>query len=127
MTQEERIIKKVYDAKKVELGTHKVDLGLAEDVDKESESMTNYLVQLNKIITDYNNKGKEMKSLADKIAKESVSSLKVMSNYESKVKELGFDLPMKFNIQKKSVENLQKMTDKLRMKPLEISTNPGSY
>lgn len=54
MTQEERIIKKVYDAKKVELGTHKVELA---SIDKfrgeynkiQSGNTTKYIEQIQSI------------------------------------------------------------------------------
>lgn len=57
MTQEERIIKKIYDAKKVELGTHKVDLAISNDIDKfidnATKNMTNANEMIKKVILEY--------------------------------------------------------------------------
>jgi hypothetical protein len=111
----------------LELESQMVELSLAEDVERESKTMTNYFSQLTKMIDDFNAKGKQMKAFADKISKESDSSILVMQKYEKAAKDLGVVVPSSFAVKKKAVENLQKMTDKLRLKPLEISTNPGAY
>lgn len=50
MTQEERIIKKVYDAKKVELGTHKVDLTISNDIDKFIDNATSRVTDANEMM-----------------------------------------------------------------------------
>lgn len=51
MTQEERIIKKVYDAKKVELGTHKVDLAITDDIKAQAKIVSDFLKLVNKADT----------------------------------------------------------------------------
>jgi len=57
MTQEERIIKKVYDAKKVELGEYKIDLANVNELFTESERVL-------KIFKDKTEKIKKSISLA---------------------------------------------------------------
>lgn len=48
MTQEERIIKRVYDAKKVELGTHKVELAITDDIKSNAKMVSDFLKSVNK-------------------------------------------------------------------------------
>jgi hypothetical protein len=58
MTKEQNIINKLYEAKKVELGTHKVDLALIDDANKaisegsknEANFYSDFKLELNRII-----------------------------------------------------------------------------
>ena len=50
MTQEQKIISKLYEAKKVELGTHKVDLTISNDIDKFIDNATTRVTDANEMI-----------------------------------------------------------------------------
>lgn len=82
MTQEERIIKKVYDAKKVELGTHKVDLAVYDDIKKE-------MIEANRGAM----KAIDLANSAKKPAEDSLRLNKELlgkfENFIQKIKELG--------------------------------------
>lgn len=106
---------------------HDVELATAQEVDAESKRMTALYGQLSKAISDYNDKAKMVTTLSQEIAMKSQASFKVFDDFEKKVKEVGLDLPTDFIIKKQSVENLLKMADKLRLKPLTLSSSPGSY
>jgi len=93
MTQEERIIKKVYDAKKVELGTHEIFLADFADMDTQiSKAETEY-----KKVLDYTNRIDSIKQEAKKNT--SIDFLPRVLNelrndrdlFISKVKALGID------------------------------------
>jgi hypothetical protein len=121
------IINKMSEQEAVKLESQKVELNLATDLENESKKFTAYYSQLSKIINDFNAKGKEITALSQKIAMESQSAQKVIANYEAQVKDLGLTIPPKVEIQKTSIKNLEKMANKLRLKPLTLSTSPGSY
>lgn len=121
------IINKMSEQEAVKLELQKVELNLATDLENESKKFTAYYSQLSKIINDFNAKGKEITALSQKIATESQSAQKVIANYEAQVKDLGLTIPAKVEIQKTSIKNLEKMANKLRLKPLTLSTSPGSY
>ena len=103
MTQEERIIKKVYDAKKVELGTHKVDLALINDIadaKKQFEIKTNSIESIGQDLA----KKLSIASNAKQALEREVSSLisyssevkSLLIKYQASAKELGLnvtDLP----------------------------------
>lgn len=121
------IINRMSEQEAVKLESQKVELNLATDLENESKKFTAYYSQLSKIINDFNAKGKEITALSQKIATESQSAQKVIANYEAQVKDLGLTIPAKVEIQKTSIKNLEKMANKLRLKPLTLSTSPGSY
>ena len=106
---------------------HEVELATAQEVDAESKRMTALYGQLSKAISDYNDKAKIVTSLSQDIVTKSQATFKVFDDFEKKVKEVGLSLPTDFVIKKQSVENLHKMADKLRLKPLILSSSPGAY
>jgi len=121
------IINRMSEQEAVKLESQKVELNLATDLEKESKKFTAYYGQLTKIINDFNAKGKEITALSQRMTIEAQGAQKVIANYEAKVKELGLTIPTKVEIQKISIKNFEKMANKLRLKPLTLSTSPGSY
>ena len=121
------IINRMSEQEAVKLESQKVELNLATDLENESKKFTAYYSQLIKIIKDYNAKGKEITALSQRMKIEAQGAHKVIANYEAKVKELGLTIPTKVEIQKISIKNFEKMADKLRLKPLILSTSPESY
>ena len=121
------IINRMSEQEAVKLESQKVELNLATDLENESKKFTAYYSQLIKIIKDYNVKGKEITALSQRMTIEAQGAQKVIANYEAKVKELGLTIPTKVEIQKISIKNFEKMANKLRLKPLTLSTSPGSY
>jgi hypothetical protein len=90
MTKEEKIISKLYEAKKVELGTHKIELGKIEDLYKKLTttlltSITDYDNSINQINKDKSN----LQKLFDKINKE---QKQLYAEYDVKARELGLAL-----------------------------------
>ncbi len=106
---------------------HDVELGSAQQVEAESKKMTAMYGQLSKAISDYNDKAKLVTSLSQEIATKSQGSFKTFDDFEKKVKELGLALPNDFVIRKTTIENLKNMADKLKLKPLTLSSSPSSY
>jgi DNA repair exonuclease SbcCD ATPase subunit len=120
------IINKI-ESKKVELESQKVELGSAQEVDAESKRMTEKFLQLTKAINDYNAKAKIVQELSRNLRSSIKGSINIFADFEKKVKELGLELPNDFKSKRKSIENLNKMAEKLSLRPFEVSTNPGSY
>ena len=115
------------ESKKVELESQKVELGSAQEVDAESKRMTEKFLQLTKAINDYNAKAKIVQELSRNLRSSIKGSINIFADFEKKVKELGLELPNDFKSKRKSIENLNKMAEKLSLRPFEVSTNPGSY
>jgi uncharacterized protein (DUF3084 family) len=76
MTKEQKIISKLYEAKKVELGTHKVELGLIQDIEKDlntwfsaSNSVKQALTQLRAKVIKDNQELKLVETAIDKVQK----------------------------------------------------------
>lgn len=108
MTQEEKIISKIYNAKKVELGTHKVELGLRDDI---ISNFQKYLGQRdvakkaiskaeNAVIDAYNNYAA--------LAGSANATIGELSTLKAKAKELGIELdPDMTGIEKKMKDELK--------------------
>jgi hypothetical protein len=121
------IINKLSEKEAVKLDSQLVELGSAQEVEAESKRMTAMYGQLSKAISDYNDKAKLVTSLSQEIATKAQASFKTFDDFEKKVKEVGLALPNDFVIKKTTIQNLEKMANKLRLKPLTLSSSPGSY
>lgn len=122
-----QIINKMSEQEAVKLESQKVELGSAQEVDAESKKMTEKFLQLTKAINDYNAKAKIVQELSRNLRSSIKGSINIFADFEKKVKELGLELPNDFKSKRKSIENLNKMAEKLSLRPFEVSTNPGSY
>ena len=122
-----QIINKMSEKEAVKLESQKVELGSAQEVDAESKKMTEKFLQLTKAINDYNAKAKIVQELSRNLRSSIKGSINIFADFEKKVKELGLELPNDFKSKRTSIENLNKMAEKLSLRPFEVSTNPGSY
>ena len=93
MTKEQKIINKLYEAKKVELGTHKVDLALVDDI-KKSVLMAKDLKE--KIESNFALANGGLRAVAD--------FEKFYNSAVSKANELGVPIP-------KELDGLTKLVD----------------
>jgi hypothetical protein len=118
MTQEERIIKKVYDAKKVELGTHKVELGLVQDIESsiaDKEGMPEY----EQIMKKRSELASLLSASRDAFFRKIDRTEKLVAQLDAQYKELG--LPGK----NATSENAKKMLlgEKERIKKIDKFSN----
>ena len=121
------IINRMNEKEAVKLESQKVELGSAQEVDAESKKMTEKFLQLTKAINEYNAKAKIVQELSRNLRSSIKGSINIFADFEKKVKELGLELPNDFKSKRTSIENLNKMAEKLSLRPFEVSTNPGSY
>jgi predicted nucleic acid-binding Zn-ribbon protein len=94
MTKEETIISKLYEAKKIELGTHKVDLGLVDDFNKMSNSFFTQSQKFENAVQKIESNIKEMQTQFIEVQK--ISS-EIDSNYQKVRKsasDLGVSIPV---------------------------------
>lgn len=82
MTKEEKIISNLYEAKKIELGTHKVELGISQDLEKELVNIQNLTNPISKNIDRLTNLNKELVT-EKKLANDNL--IKLNSAYEKAV------------------------------------------
>jgi hypothetical protein len=82
MTKEERIISNLYEAKKIELGTHKVDLAIADDLRKAENDFKT-------AILTYSDIESKFESAKSNLKKQSDSAYKLALKYNSMANELG--------------------------------------
>lgn len=106
MTQEERIIKKVYDAKKVELGTHNVELALIDDLknvinkiktkQSEVDKMKVESIKTKKMFEDAislkNNLFKQYESNKSDYNKQYAENVNLFKSISSQAKEIGIQV-----------------------------------
>jgi endo-alpha-1,4-polygalactosaminidase (GH114 family) len=115
MTQEERIIKKVYDAKKVELGTHKVDLALVDDIQKISNDAKKELANSNTARVKAIASIDEMMASYRQNAVLSNNAINIIADFKAKTKDLGIDIPSNIvNLEKELQTNSKSSQDQLK-------------
>ena len=115
MTKEERIISELYNAKKVELGTHKVDLALVDDIQKISNDAKKELANSNTARTKAIASIDEMMASYRQNAVLSNSAINIIADFKAKTKDLGIDIPSNIvNLEKELQTNSKASQDQLK-------------
>lgn len=84
MTKEEKIISELYNAKKVELGTHKVELAISEDLRKAENNFKTVLLEFDNIKQKY-------QAAKLKLDKDGNTAFEIANKYLSSARELGLN------------------------------------
>ena len=84
MTKEQKIISKLYNAKKVELGTHKVELAISEDLRKAENNFKTVLLEFDNIKQKY-------QASKLKLDKDGNTAFEIANKYLSSARELGLN------------------------------------
>jgi hypothetical protein len=115
MTKEQKIISKLYEAKKVELGTHKVELGLRDDIQKISNDAKKELANSNTARTKAIASIDEMMASYRQNAVLSNSAINIIADFKAKTKDLGIDIPSNIvNLEKELQTNSKASQDQLK-------------
>ena len=115
MTKEEKIISKLYNAKKVELGTHKVELALVDDIQKISNDAKKELANSNTARTKAIASIDEMMASYRQNAVLSNSAINIIADFKAKTKDLGIDIPSNIvNLEKELQTNSKSSQDQLK-------------
>jgi hypothetical protein len=105
MTKEETIISNLYEAKKVDLASHKVDLALIDDVKKAYAEAIN---ARKKSLDAYLNVQKQVQAgikLLTELKTSNEQFIPVVERFESAAKGLGIDVPKEILDQKKNIQD----------------------
>jgi hypothetical protein len=105
MTKEETIISNLYEAKKLDLASHKVDLALIDDVKKAYAEAIN---ARKKSLDAYLNVQKQVQAgikLLTELKTSNEQFIPVVERFESAAKGLGIDVPKEILDQKKNIQD----------------------
>jgi hypothetical protein len=91
MTKEETIISNLYEAKKVELGTHKVELSNINDLEKVSADAKKNLADFKKQQADLKSTAKLLISSGDKFRENTLKINSMATELNKQFKELGLN------------------------------------
>lgn len=118
MTKEEKIISELYNAKKVELGTHKVELGLVQDIEN-SISDSSGISEYDQIMKKRSELSTLLSTARDAFFRKIDRTEKLVAQLDAQYKELG--LPGK----NATSENAKKMLlgEKERIKKIDKFSN----
>jgi hypothetical protein len=105
MTKEQKIISNLYEAKKLDLASHKVDLALIDDVKKAYAEAIN---ARKKSLDAYLNVQKQVQAgikLLTELKTSNEQFIPVVERFESAAKGLGIDVPKEILDQKKNIQD----------------------
>ena len=91
MTKEEKIISELYNAKKIELGTHKVELSNINDLEKVNADAKKNLAEFKKQQADLKNTAKLLISSGDKFKENTLKINSMATELNKQFKELGLN------------------------------------
>ena len=115
MTKEEKIISELYNAKRVELGTHKVELALVDDIQKISNDAKKELANSNTARVKAIASIDEMMASYRQNAVLSNSAINIIADFKAKTKDLGIDIPSNIvNLEKELQTNSKSSQDQLK-------------
>jgi hypothetical protein len=115
MTKEERIISNLYEAKKLDLASHKVDLALVDDITKISNDAKKELANSNNARTKAIASIDEMMASYRQNAVLSNSAINIIADFKAKTKDLGIDIPSNIvNLEKELQTNSKTSQDQLK-------------
>ena len=115
MTKEEKIISELYNAKRVELGTHKVELALVDDIQKISNDAKKELANSNTARVKAIASIDEMMASYRQNAVLSNSAINIIADFKAKTKDLGIDIPSNIvNLEKELQTNSKYSQDQLK-------------
>jgi len=115
MTKEETIISNLYEAKKLDLASHKVDLALVDDITKISNDAKKELANSNTARTKAIASIDEMMASYRQNAVLSNSAINIIADFKAKTKDLGIDIPSNIvNLEKELQTNSKASQDQLK-------------
>ena len=115
MTQEEKIISNLYEAKKLDLASHKVDLALIDDIQKISNDAKKELANSNTARTKAIASIDEMMASYRQNAVLSNSAINIIADFKAKTRDLGIDIPSNIvNLEKELQTNSKTSQDQLK-------------
>jgi hypothetical protein len=115
MTKEETIISNLYEAKKLDLASHKVDLALVDDITKISNDAKKELANSNTARTKAIASIDEMMASYRQNAVLSNSAINIIADFKAKTRDLGIDIPSNIvNLEKELQTNSKTSQDQLK-------------
>lgn len=115
MTKEQKIISNLYEAKKLDLASHKVDLALVDDITKISNDAKKELANSNTARTKAIASIDEMMASYRQNAVLSNSAINIIADFKAKTKDLGIDIPSNIvNLEKELQTNSKASQDQLK-------------